>query len=156
GDLPAPPEQVDGEIGVFDESVVRIASGGQDGGAAKGASRAGNHIHDVQAGLGPTVEVETGDVLERLETGQQAAAVPALDVAGVRADLPIVEVRDDRRDEVVSQDGVSVEHHDDLAASHLDPMVEGGRFARLRLVQHSDAQVSGDAGGVVGRPVVDD
>ena len=86
-DAPPGPEQGHGEVGVLHQGVVGVATHVDEGPPPEGTGRAGDDGHHAEHILGPAVDVEADDVLQRLEPGQPRPPVADLDIAGHRPDF---------------------------------------------------------------------
>src|ERR1019366_5666094 len=98
-----------------------------------GAHRAGHHRDGVQKIERAAIQVETVNVLDRLEARDPAVAVAHARVAGDCAHLRAGEVPYQLPDRTGAEDGVRVHRDQDIVPGVGDGVVERGGFAAVGL-----------------------
>ncbi len=159
GDLPPGPVDGHGEIGVLGEGVVADPTDLGHSLAPEGADGTRHDRHAPERLVHPAVEVESHGVFDVLPAAEDASAVPDLGVPGHGAHGGVGQRAHQVADAVRLEDGVPVDHDDDVVAGGGDAGVQGGRLPAVGLDDEPHAGIVDglDHGGrPVGGAVVDD
>ncbi len=150
----------DREILVLGERVGREPAELDQSRSAPRSDGARNDRDAAQRGQRPALQVLRGYVFERLPARQHIDAVADFCIAGDGADFGIDEPARELCDRLLLELRVGIESHHDLARRHLEPGVDGFRFAAVGDGEEDHAPVGAkslahDVRGAVGRAVVD-
>jgi hypothetical protein len=166
---PAGPADGHGQVGVLGQGLGGDVARGLQRVPVERAQRTRYGRHALRLVEDAAVEVERDHVLDVLPAPQQAAPVGHLGVAGDRADPLLPQRLHEQGDRVPLDDGVAVDHHEDVLRRRGEPAPQGtglagvllpdqpdGRAVRVAPLEPVGLQPVDQLGGAVGRPVVHD